>query len=49
MIEKNPSSNKNKEKIINIIKEACGIPNLKPEDWKKYGPNVNNNNSNKIY
>ena len=42
------SSNENEEKIINIIKEACKLQNLKPGDWKKYGPNVNNNNNYKI-
>lgn len=35
MKEENPN-----EKIIKIIKEACRVPNLKPEDWKKFGPKV---------
>ena len=33
--------NPNEKKIIKIIKEACRVPNLKPEDWKKFGPKVN--------
>ena len=40
MYKNNPSPNNNEERIINIIKEACRIPELKPEDWKKYGPKV---------
>ena len=44
MLGKNSSSNDNEEKIIKIIKEACRMQNLKPEDWNKYGPNVNYNN-----
>ena len=32
--------NSNETKIIKIIKEACRVPKLKPEDWKKYGPKV---------
>lgn len=39
---KNLSSNKGNEKeIINIMKEVCRVPNLKPEDWYTYGPKVN--------
>ncbi len=34
------SPNNNEERIINLIKEACGIPQLKSEDWNKYGPKV---------
>ena len=41
MNEKNTPINNNEEIIINIIKEACRLPELKPEDWKKYGPKVN--------
>ena len=41
MSEKNASSIKNhEEEIIKIIKEVCNVPNLKPEDWHKYGPIV---------
>ena len=46
--KENSSPNDNEEKIINIIKEACRMQNLKPEDWKKYGPNVKKNNYNLI-
>jgi len=35
-----PTINKNEEKIIKIIKDVCRVPNLKPEDWHKYGPTV---------
>ena len=39
-MEKEKSQNENEEKIISLIKEACSVPNLKPEDWKIYGPKV---------
>ena len=39
-MDKEKSQNENEEKIINIIKEACSVPNLRPEDWKIYGPKV---------
>ena len=39
-MEKEKSQNENEEKIINIIKKACSVPNLRPEDWKIYGPKV---------
>ncbi len=35
-----PQNENEEEKIINIIKEACRVPDLQPEDWKKYGPKV---------
>ena len=42
MIEEINSINIKEEKIIKLIKEACRVQNLKPEDWKKYGPKVIN-------
>lgn len=30
------------ESIIKLIKESCRLRNLKPEDWKVYGPKVIN-------
>lgn len=41
MSSKNNCLNKNdEEEIIKRIKEVCRVPNLKPEDWNKYGPKV---------
>ena len=34
------SKNNPEEQIIKIIKEVCRVPNLKQEDWHKYGPQV---------
>ena len=39
-MEEQRPENENEEKIIKLIKEACRVPNLKPEDWKIYGPKV---------
>lgn len=43
MISIKNSSKENEEKILNIIKKACRVPHLQPEDWKKYAHIVNNN------
>lgn len=42
MEEKNESKNNHEEEIIKIMKEVCGAPNLKPEDWHKYESKVIN-------
>ena len=41
MSEKNlASKSKLEEERINKIKELCRAPDLKPENWHKYGPKV---------
>lgn len=40
MKEEKLLGNKNEDQIIKLIKKACKCSNLKPEDWKKYGPKV---------
>jgi hypothetical protein len=42
MSEKKESNNNHEEEIIKIMKEVCGAPNLKPEDWHKYESKVIN-------
>lgn len=41
MADNNTKSKINtEENIIRKIKELCRAPDLKPEDWHKYGPKV---------
>ena len=40
MSDKNTSNKDNEEEIIKMMKEVCRVPNLKPEDWQKFGPKV---------
>lgn len=47
MSEKKKFNNNHEEEIIKIMKEVCGAPNLKPEDWLKYESKVININNKK--
>lgn len=38
------NSEKDEEALINLIKDTCKLKNVKPEDWKTYGPEVNKSN-----